>query len=487
MDPSTANRDVTLDLPWRVHCETEKTYGLDISAVPGVYRGRWIWGEDSSGETVFLEGEFEDGFYRLTSVRSTTGEVIPATAEGLRKTCLNALAQGKADILARVMAGRDTRDINVPVAFPWEDAANYPVTRLVLFGDSLTDAGRLKHRMQVFPGSPYWLGRFSNGPVWPDYLESATALAIQNNAYGGASVDRPMDLDEGGLIAYAKEGGRFFVSGSLGQQTDVYLDETLTSDSLTDVAHTAFVIWGGANDYVSKEPVSGVITTFLDDPESELGYQSIADTTVAGLVSEIRTLYAAGARRFLMVNMPDLGRTPIILQNETYSPDGTVITDAGRRFQLSLRLSALADYHNDKLADAVIQLNRELDDATVLLVDAHSLTANILDQKHPTNSDTPFDYGFSVDGLQKQLIFMGQQLDLPQSCYAGAYLGSFMESDTCDNEYRAAFWDVLHPATYAHCWQAYEVGRVLAEAGWIAPMPSVEDYRDWCQGYKGGE
>ena len=53
------------------------------------------------------------------------------------------------------MAGRDTRDINVPVAFPWEDAGNYPVTRLVLFGDSLTDAGRLKHKMQVFPGSPY--------------------------------------------------------------------------------------------------------------------------------------------------------------------------------------------------------------------------------------------------------------------------------------------------------------------------------------------
>ena len=300
------------------------------------------------------------------------------------------------------MAGRDTQDINVPVAFPWEDAGNYPVTRLVLFGDSLTDAGRLKHKMQVFPGSPYWLGRFSNGPVWPDYLESATALAIQNNAYGGASVDRPMDLDEGGLIAYAKEGGRFFVSGSLGQQTDVYLDETLTSYSLTDVAHTAFLIWGGANDYVSKEPVSGVITTFLDDPESEQGYQSIADTTVAGLVSEIRTLYAAGARRFVMVNMPDLGRTPIILQNETYSPDGTVITDARRRFQLSLRFSALADYHNDKLAGAVIRLNRELDDATVLLVDAHSLTANILDQKLPANFDIPFDYGFSVDGLQKK-------------------------------------------------------------------------------------
>ncbi|MEH6585833.1 MAG: SGNH/GDSL hydrolase family protein [Halioglobus sp.] len=485
MDPSTANRDETLDLPWRVHCETEKTYGLDVSAIPGIYRGRWVWGEDSAGETVFLEGEFEDGFYRLSSVTSASGELIPVTAHGLRKTCLNALATGSADVLARVMAGRDTRDINVPIAFPGEDAANYPVTRLVLFGDSLTDAGRLKHRMQVFPGPPYWLGRFSNGPVWPDYLESTTALAIQNNAYGGASVERPIDLDDGGLIAYAKEGGRFFVSGSLGQQTDVYLDETLTSDSLADAAHTAFLIWGGANDYVSKEPVTGLITTFLEDPKSEMGYQSVADTTVAGLVSEIRTLYAAGGRRFVMVNMPDLGRTPIILQNETYEPDGIIVTDVGRRFQLSLRLSALADYHNDKLAAAVVQLNQELEGATVLLVDAHSLTANVLDNKLLSDSSIPFDYGLSVDGLHNQLIFKGQQLDLPQSCYAGAYLGSFLESDTCDNEYRAAFWDVLHPATYAHCWQAYEVGRVLADAGWIAPMSPVEDYRDWCQSYQG--
>ena len=483
LDPATASRDEALDLPWRVHCETEKTYGLDISAVPGIYSGRWVWGEDESGETVFLGGDFEDGFFLLASVATSTQDAIPATREGLRKTCLNALAQGEADTLARVMAGRDTRDINVPVVFPDEQPQDYPVTQMVLFGDSLTDTGRLKHRMQIFPGPPYWLGRFSNGPAWPDYLESATILAIQNNAYGGASVERPMDLDDGGLIAYAKEGGRFFVSGSLGQQTDVFVQETLSSDTVMKPDNTAFLIWGGANDYVSKEPVTGLITTFLDEPESELGYESVADTTIAGLASEIRTLYAFGARRFVMVNMPDLGRTPIILQNESYAPKRTVDSDSGRRFRLSQRLTALADYHNEKLALAVTQLNKELDGATVLLVDANGLTANILDQQSIVSPGTSFDYGFSVENLEERLTFNDEQLNLPKNCYRGAYLGSFIDSDSCVNQYRAAFWDVLHPGTYAHCWQAYEIGRVMADAGWVAPMPSMEDYRDWCQTY----
>ncbi|MEP5569324.1 MAG: SGNH/GDSL hydrolase family protein [Halioglobus sp.] len=483
LDPATASRDEALDLPWRVHCETEKTYGLDISAVPGIYSGRWVWGIDGAGETVFLEGDFEDGFFLLRSVASSTGEVIPATREGLRNTCLSAVANGDADTLARVMAGRDTRDINVPVVFPGDRSQEYPVNQMVLFGDSLTDTGRLKHRMQIFPGPPYWLGRFSNGPAWPDYLESGTVVAIQNNAYGGASVERPMDLDDGGLIAYAKEGGRFFVSGSLGQQTDVFVQETLSTDTVMKPDNTAFLVWGGANDYVSKEPVTGLITTFLDEPESELGYESVADTTVAGLISEVRTLYASGARRFVMVNMPDLGRTPIILQNESYAPKHSDDSDIGRRFRLSQRLTALADYHNEELALAVKQLNKELKGATVLLVDANSLTTNILDQRSLLDPSVSFDYGFSVKDLEERLTFNDEQLDLPKNCYLGAYLGSFIDSDSCENQYRAAFWDVLHPGTYAHCWQAYEIGRVLAEAGWVAPMPSMEDYRDWCQSY----
>jgi phospholipase/lecithinase/hemolysin len=483
LDPSSANRNEILELPWRVHCETEKTYALDLSAMPGVYAGRWIWGQDRSGETIFLQGELEDGFFRLTDVKSISEEQIPATQSGLRETCLNSLEQDESSTLARVLAARDSRDINVPIVFPEENAAKHPVTRLVLFGDSLTDSGRLKHRLHVFPGSPYWLGRFSNGPAWPDYLQSASGLAIQNNAYGGASVERPPDLDDGGLISYAKEGGRFFVSGSLGQQTDVYLEETLTSVSLVDAKHTAFLIWGGANDYISKEPVSGLITTFLDEPKSELGYQSVAVNTVAGLASEVRTLYSAGARRFVLVNLPDLGRTPIVLQNESYVPSRANTSDTGRLLRLSQRLSSLSEFHNQALATAVQQLNQELVDATVLLVDSHGLTQSILDERLFDDPDYPFDYGFSQNQPEQQLSYKGQQVNLPQNCYSGIYLGSFLESDTCENDERATFWDVIHPGTYAHCWQAYQIGSVLVDAGWIAPMVSMEDYRKWCGEY----
>ena len=40
-------------------------------------------------------------------------------------------------------------------------------TRIVLFGDSLSDVGNVNNQtFGISPGSGYWNGRFSNGPVW---------------------------------------------------------------------------------------------------------------------------------------------------------------------------------------------------------------------------------------------------------------------------------------------------------------------------------
>ena len=56
--------------------------------------------------------------------------------------------------------------------------------RLVAFGDSTTDDGVL------YPNDPYGFNRFSNGPVWVDYLaESLKIDNISNFAYAGAFSD----------------------------------------------------------------------------------------------------------------------------------------------------------------------------------------------------------------------------------------------------------------------------------------------------------
>ena len=144
----------------------------------------------------------------------------------------------------------------------------------------------------------------------------------------------------------------------------------------------------------------------------------------------------------------------------------------------------MTDYHNDKLRQAVGDLEKQLPDTELLLVDSQSLIKSILAGRYFSEPDSRFDYGFAFEELQQQLEYDQHVLTLPKNCYSGIYLGSFNESDTCADSARALFWDVVHPTTYAHCWQAYQVGTALASAGWIANMPNPDDYRAWCQRFK---
>ena len=468
-------------LVWRVHCETSKSFALDLKAVPGVYHGAWQWAEAEAGEVIYLRGQLEGGFFLLAGVATASGETLPASKAALRQSCLDTIARDEPRDLGRVMAARDSRDLDVPIVYPEQNTPAHPITRLVIFGDSLSDAGRIKHRLQVFPGNPYWLGRFSNGPVWPDYLALASELAVLNRAYGGASINPPHDLDDIGLIGFVKDEGRFFVSGSLSDQTEKYLQDQSIPGRIDRADNTAYLIWAGANDYISKEPISGLITTFLNKPRSEQGYQSVADDTINGISAQVRTLYGAGARHFILVNLPDLGRSPIVLQNDSYHSGLGLKSDTGRRVELSERLSILTDYHNQVLAQQVGELRQELADAQILLVDSHALTASIFAGTDYTGTTAEFDYGFDLDLSYADLAYRDTRLRLQQACYAGMYLGSLDKDDTCEHATTALFWDVIHPATLAHCWQAHQVGDALAESGWIAPWQELTDRRLWCQ------
>ncbi|MEP1471674.1 MAG: SGNH/GDSL hydrolase family protein [Halieaceae bacterium] len=466
---------------WRVHCETEKTYALDIKAIPGVYHGQWQWAKDEQDNVLYLKGELSGGFFLLDSVSTDSGVQVPAEASALRERCLQTIAADQPTDLARVMAARDSRDLDIPIVYPKPRLADDEVTRLVVFGDSLSDAGRLKHRMEVFPGSPYWLGRFSNGPVWTDYLESAAALPVQNRSYGGASINPPLDLDESGLVGFVKDEGRFFVSGSLADQVSSYLEDQHSTPGIDRPDTTAYIIWAGANDYISKEPVTGLITTFLNTTRGEFGYKSVTDDTVKGMLEQVSTLYEAGARRFLVVNMPDLGWSPIVLQNDSYNSGLGRKSDTGRRIELSQRLSLLSEYHNEVLSKGVNKLREDMPDAQILMVDSHGMSQSIFDGHLFTSTDTAFDYGFTLTQLQETLEYKDVKMALPQPCYTGVYLGSFSEDEICELADSAFFWDVIHPTTFTHCWQAYLVGTSLASAGWLQSMPAPADYRTWCQ------
>ena len=150
---------------WRIHCETEKSYRLDVKAIPGIYAGNWIWAETASGEKLQPQGELEAGYFILRGVTTESGESITPARDILRQYCLDTITLEEPRELARVLVARDSSDLATPIVYPGENREFGKVSRLVVFGDSLSDTGRLKHRMQIFPSSPYWLGHPSTRPT----------------------------------------------------------------------------------------------------------------------------------------------------------------------------------------------------------------------------------------------------------------------------------------------------------------------------------
>jgi phospholipase/lecithinase/hemolysin len=178
-------------------------------------------------------------------------------------------------------------------------AAAAPVDFLFVAGDSLSDPGNvyaITRQFDDLPGvdpipesPPYYQGRFSNGPVWTERLAERLDLDdddVKNVALGGASTSghtltdavpepfRP-PLEAAGI-------------GGVKQQVDTYLAAggRTSRDGL-------YVVWGGANDYLFEE----IDTDGVPSP-------------VANLRSAVADLADAGARRFLVPNLPDLGRIP---------------------------------------------------------------------------------------------------------------------------------------------------------------------------------
>lgn len=297
---------------------------------------------------------------------------------------------------------------------------------------------------------------------------------MQNHAYGGASVTLYGDIPGEAVYARIRQGGQLLVTGSLGQQVDDYIRQNLADRPVQQPERTVFAIWAGANDYIWKEPFTGQITTFLNSPGGAAGYEHVVDQVIAGTEAQLRKLYRAGARRFLVINLPDLGKTPIVLQNETYYPPQPPGSDAGRKLELSRRFSKLTAYHNQQLRQMLNRLEPELQGSQILHQDA-ALSIDLILQDDPA-----FDYGFTLAENRETLVHGQQRASFQQRCYSGGYLGSSDPAKVCADQDSALFWDVVHPTTYTHCWEAWFMGKTLAAAKWIAPMPSLQDYRSWC-------
>jgi phospholipase/lecithinase/hemolysin len=151
------------------------------------------------------------------------------------------------------------------------------ITSIVSFGDSLTDTGNV-FAATGQPPAPYYMGRFSNGPLWIEYLANQLGVAAPTaSLLGGSNY----------AWAGAATGDGLAPSGV--PNTGLQISNYLASN--TPGATQLFTLWAGGIDFLAVGQTNPSI------PVSNIG-------------SEITILANAGAKLFMVPNLPLLGDIP---------------------------------------------------------------------------------------------------------------------------------------------------------------------------------
>ena len=202
-------------------------------------------------------------------------------------------------------------------------------SKIVVYGDSLSDLGRTS--ALTGGAAPAYSniagGRFSNGPLWVEYLADSLGLSTNPNtnfAMGGATSGTKNVVP--------------FLDGVQAQIIKNYVDDP----------NALYIFWGGANDY--------------------LFFGETADPTVTtnNLKNGVSTLIGRGAKNILVPNLPNLGKLA-----------GT------SNLNSASRLTSWTQTHNTNLAKDLKHLKHTNPGTDLRLLDVDSLANTILD--NPNN------------------------------------------------------------------------------------------------------
>ena len=172
--------------------------------------------------------------------------------------------------------------------------AQGPFSSLTFFGDSYVDTGNLRVLTSGAqpPSPPYATGRFSNGPVWVDYL--ATQLGRPTDA-------APVFATQAASGNYAIAGAR--TTGGTPPGTDLQIGRYLTRPGTTPGSLTdptgLYALFGGGNDLRDAGGIA--------DPAAR---RASAAAAAQRLVGQAGQLSGAGARSVLVFSFPSLAVTP---------------------------------------------------------------------------------------------------------------------------------------------------------------------------------
>jgi phospholipase/lecithinase/hemolysin len=289
-------------------------------------------------------------------------------------------------------------------------AGNGELSRIVVFGDSLTDPGNafvLTHQVsmppyQLIPDFPYARGghHFSNGRTWVEQLARGLDMADSTCPALGAR-GRCSNYAVGG--ARARPGTLFDLSSQVAMFRSDFAD--FAKDEALYVVHI------GGND------LRDAIVALASDPSGATS-MAIIQGALGAIAANIVTLTAAGGREFLVVNAPDLALAPAIRLQ-------------GPLAQAAAQFVSVA--FNDALASVLARLEAGLP-VTIHRFDLFSLVNEAV--------ATPAAFELTV---------------VDTTCITP---GVIVHAE-CSQPNRYLFWDGIHPTRAAHAILARRVREIL--------------------------
>jgi phospholipase/lecithinase/hemolysin len=230
------------------------------------------------------------------------------------------------------------------------------ISRLVVFGDSLSDNGNL-FKLTGEPAPPYWEGRFSNGPTYAEQLAKQLGARLDDRAFGGATAS---DASPGVLL-----------DPSTGTPLPINLPEQIAGylahlHGHAAPADTTAVIYIGNDDYINYLE-SGL-------PKDAQTAQNLVSDVVTNIGNAIGDLTAAGVEKIALFTLPDLGITPEI---QALGPDAVTLAHeldvlnntALKQLAASLPNVQVVDIFQLSKAVASDPLSFGLTDGTVPMID----------------------------------------------------------------------------------------------------------------------
>jgi phospholipase/lecithinase/hemolysin len=216
-----------------------------------------------------------------------------------------------------------------------------PFNTIVSFGDDNTDTGNVYNltNYQWPPVPPYYLGRFSNGPLW---IEKLGISQVMNYAYIAATID-----NADSVVGFIPPNGTS-VPG-VRQQILTYLtDIDITT---IDLSHTLYVIWAGNNDYLDNSSLT-------------------SDFVVSSLINAVYDLVLVGVTNLIIMNQSPLESYPIF---------------HGSDIDMSLMTKIIN--HNTYLSSNISQIAK-LYKISIKVFDLYSLIKTILSNNSTTKLNT---------------------------------------------------------------------------------------------------